>query len=45
VQGTEVQKLLAGRTLTEFGADKVPNNLEMFERFNKLIAAGGQEVK
>jgi iron(III) transport system substrate-binding protein len=45
VEGTEVQKLLAGRTLTEFGADKVPANLEMFERFNKLIAAGGQEVK
>ncbi len=45
VQGTEVQKLLAGRTLAEFSADKVPENLEMFERFNKAIASGGQEVK
>jgi hypothetical protein len=40
-----VQKLLAGRTLAEFSPDKVPANLEMFERFNKSIAAGGQAVK
>lgn len=45
VVGTEAQKMLAGRQLAEFGADKVPQNLEMFERFNKAIAAGGQEVK
>ena len=45
VEGTEVQKLLAGRALAEFSPDKVPVNLEMFERFNKSIAAGGQAVK
>jgi iron(III) transport system substrate-binding protein len=45
VKGTEVQKMLAGRTLAEFSADKVPQNLEMFERFNKAIASGGQEVR
>jgi iron(III) transport system substrate-binding protein len=45
VEGTEVQKLLAGRTLAEFSPDKVPANLEMFERFNNSIAAGGQAVK
>jgi len=45
VEGTEVRKLLAGKTQAEFTADKVPANLEMFERFNKAIAAGGQQVK
>jgi iron(III) transport system substrate-binding protein len=45
VKGTEVQKMLEGRRLAEFSADKVPENLEMFERFNKAIAAGGQEVR
>lgn len=44
VPGTEASKLLQGRTQAEFGADKVPQNLEMFERFNKAIAAGGREV-
>lgn len=44
VVGTEAQKMLAGRKLAEFGADKVPQNLEMFERFNKAIAAGGRAV-
>jgi len=45
VPGTEIQKMLAGRTLAEFGADKVSENLEMFERFNKSLAAGAQEVR
>ena len=42
VEGTEVQKLLSGRTLAEFTPDKVPANLEMFERFNKSIAEIGR---
>lgn len=45
VPGTEIRKMLEGKTLAEFGADKVPENLEMFERFNKSLAAGAQEVR
>lgn len=44
VVGTEAHKMLQGRQQAEFSADKVPQNLEMFERFNKAIAAGGREV-
>jgi iron(III) transport system substrate-binding protein len=45
VKGTEVQKMLEGRKQAEYSADKVAGNLEMFERFNKAIAAGGQEAR
>jgi len=37
--------MMQGRQQAEFSADKVPQNLATFERFNNAISSGGREVK